>query len=374
MRTIAENLQIIRESTADIKSAITEKGGTISGDLSTYADAIRGIPQGGGGDDMPVIGDGKTYLYITIAAEGRMYVQINFNQSVANGVVIDWGDGSAKESISRSGNISQYHTYPSVGDYVISLDVVSGTMGLGQGSSSSCIMGFTNTTYTAERNVLRMAEVGNNASVSSYAFKGCYLLKAVTLSSNVTSIGSNAFADCYFLSSIAIPDSVTTIGASAFHYCYSLSSIEIPNSVTTIGMGIFRYCYTLASVTLPDRISSIGESFFQDCYSLASIVLPDNITTIGSSAFAKCYALASIVFPSNVRSIMSQAFNNCSGVSFFDFRRASTIPSLSNTNAFQNLYSYCQIVVPDNLYDGWITASNWATYASKIIKASDFEV
>jgi hypothetical protein len=43
MRTIAENLQIIKDSTEAIKQAIIDKGGTISGDITTYAEAINSI-------------------------------------------------------------------------------------------------------------------------------------------------------------------------------------------------------------------------------------------------------------------------------------------------------------------------------------------
>ena len=43
MATIQENLQIIANSTASIKQAIIDKGGTISGDITTWADAIRNI-------------------------------------------------------------------------------------------------------------------------------------------------------------------------------------------------------------------------------------------------------------------------------------------------------------------------------------------
>jgi hypothetical protein len=43
MRTIAENLQIIKDSTEAIKQAIIDKGGTISGNITTYADAINSI-------------------------------------------------------------------------------------------------------------------------------------------------------------------------------------------------------------------------------------------------------------------------------------------------------------------------------------------
>lgn len=48
MATISENLQTIADSAAAIKQAIIDKGGTISGDITTWADAISGIETGGG--------------------------------------------------------------------------------------------------------------------------------------------------------------------------------------------------------------------------------------------------------------------------------------------------------------------------------------
>lgn len=43
MATIAENLQTIKDSTDAIKQAIIDKGGTISGDITTWAEAIMNI-------------------------------------------------------------------------------------------------------------------------------------------------------------------------------------------------------------------------------------------------------------------------------------------------------------------------------------------
>lgn len=48
MKTIAENLQIIKDSVEDIKQAIIDKGEVITGNITTYANAIRGINSGGG--------------------------------------------------------------------------------------------------------------------------------------------------------------------------------------------------------------------------------------------------------------------------------------------------------------------------------------
>ena len=46
MATISENLQILKDSTDAIKQAIVDKGGTIEGDITTWADAISGIENG----------------------------------------------------------------------------------------------------------------------------------------------------------------------------------------------------------------------------------------------------------------------------------------------------------------------------------------
>lgn len=47
MATISENLQTIKTSTDAIKQAIIDKGGEISGDITTWADAINAIKSGG---------------------------------------------------------------------------------------------------------------------------------------------------------------------------------------------------------------------------------------------------------------------------------------------------------------------------------------
>lgn len=46
MATIAENLQTIKDSVKDIKQAIIAKGGSISGDITTWASAINEISGG----------------------------------------------------------------------------------------------------------------------------------------------------------------------------------------------------------------------------------------------------------------------------------------------------------------------------------------
>ena len=319
----------------DIADAIREKRGT-SGPISAqnFSTEIAAIEGGGTPTptpptpDMPVIGDGKTYLYIKIAAEGRMNVPLYFSQTVANGVTIDWGDGSATQTLSGTGNVNTTHIYTEIGEYTISLNC-SGSckLGLGHNSSSYCVMGSN----------------GNNNRVY------CNMLQAVEIGRSVKSIDNYAFYNCYSLASIVISQGVTSIGNSAFSDCYSLASIVISQGVTSIGYNAFRHCYSLASIVIPQGVKSIGSNEFQYCYSLSRIVIPEGVTSIGSNAFSSCY-----------------------GMAFYDFSRCTSVPTLGGTSVFSSISSDCKIVVPDSLYDTWKAATNWSTHASKMVKASEF--
>ena len=61
-------------------------------------------------------------------------------------------------------------------------------------------------------------------------------------------------------------------------------------------------------------------------------------------------------------------------MAYCDFKDSKSVPTLSGTGAFNFTPSDCKIVVPDSLYDSWIAATNWSTYASKIVKASEFNI
>ena len=226
---------------------------------------------------MYITDDGATRLHIRIATIGRMTVPLYIFQTVANGVTIDWGDGSAEETLVGTGNVNTTHTYAEPGDYVISLMPNDGcTLSFGANSFSYCVMGPT----------------GNNGRVY-----------------------------CNMLQEIYIGDGVTSIDSSAFYNCYSIASITIPGSVT-----------------------SIGSYAFSNCYSLASIIIPDGVTSIDRSAFYNCY-----------------------GMRYYDFSACTSVPALSNTNAFGNIPSDCQMLIPAALYDEWSTATNWVTYASYMV-------
>ena len=318
---------------------------------------------------MYITDDGATRLHIRIATVGRMTVPLYIGQTVANGVSIDWGDGSTAETMAGTGNVNTSHTYVEPGDYIISLMPEDGcTLSFGANSSSCCVMGSTGSNGRVYCNMLQEVYVGKNVtSIGNYAFNNCYSLANITISTGVTSIGNFVFNKCYTLASITIPDGVTSIGNYVFNNCYSLANITIPAGVTSIGEFVFNTCCSLANLTIPAEVTSIGNSTFNNCYSLANITISTGVTSIGANAFTSCSSLASITIPTSVTSINKYAFSNCYGMRYYDFSACTAVPALSNTNAFTSIPSDCQILIPSALFDEWSTATNWTTYASKMV-------
>lgn len=364
--------------------------------------------------------DGKTRLYINIAEAGRFNVPLYFSQTVSNGVVIDWGDGSATETISGTGNLNTIHTYASVGEYVITLDVADGcTLGLGHNANNYCVMGSTGNSTRVYCNMLQKVELGkgivsldsfsfyychslativipkNVTSLKGYNFYNCYYLKAVVIPNSIVELGSNMFQNCYSLENIILQEGVISIGNSLLYGCYSLSSIVFPKDLESLGENAFQNCYSLSTVNIPNKLLKISASMFNNCSSLQSVNMPNSVETISSyafqncvalqdvnlsealthieSSFVGCYSLSKIVFPKSITNIGATAFRICYGMALYDFSQLKAIPTLANTNAFQSIPSDCKIIVPDALYDEWIAATNWSTYASYIIKKSEWD-
>ena len=258
--------------------------------------------------------------------------------------------------------------------------------------------------------------------IGEAAFYYCGNLTSITIPDGVTSIGSSAFSGCTGLTSIIIPDGVTSIGGSAFSDCTGLTQINwnaesvsnldsnifsnagtagdgievifgnnvksipahmfyapnssyipnikfvtIGNSVTSIGNYAFSGCTSLTSITLPNSVMSIGNSAFSSCSGLTSITFPDSVTSIGGYAFYGCSGLTSITIPDGVTSIGDSMFRECTNLTEIDFSTHNAVPTLADTRAFYNTSASLVIKVPSVLLDEWKAATNWATYADKIV-------
>ena len=296
---------------------------------------------------MYITDDGKTRLKIRVWDTARSNVPLYFSQTVDNGVTIDWGDGSATETLAGTGNKNTTHQYTAAGDYTITLNPAgSCKLGLGNDSSSYCVMGSIGNNGKVYCNLLKDVEIGYNVKVDDYTFNSCYSLASITIPDGITSIGTYAFRSCYSLASITIPNGVTSINNYTFTGCYSLASITIPDGITSIGTYAFQNCNSLASITIPNGVTSISYDVFGGCYSLASITIPDGVTSINRNAFQNCTSLASITIPNGVTSISDSVFGGCTSLA------SITIPdgiTSIGTYAFQNCNSLASITIPNGV-------------------------
>lgn len=410
MRTIAENLQIIKDSTDAIKQAIIDKGGTISGGIATYADAINNISGGGGSEaldndvnfydydgtllysyskneflqmsslpELPkrdglicqewnwscedakdyvseygvldigatyITDDGKTRLYLNIPTDGRMNVPLCFTQTVSDGVTIDWGDGSQIQTFSGTGGQRPTHSYKEKGDYVITFDVTEGCVLTLGFGGDMGIFGDTS---------------GNGNVPSVYANMVTKLEIGARTSWNAPFVRSSSIIN------ITLPKGITL--NRMFTYSNVLSFIVLPAGVNEI---ISSWCESMTSlrkVVIPKSVKRINTKAFYNCSALSRIIIPEGCE-IGGSAFYNCAGLGAVVIPKNAKPIGNSIFYN-SGAKYIDLSRNTSVAShyfIANNCATDLKY-----IVPDALYDEWIAATNWSNVASYIIKKSDWD-
>ena len=137
-----------------------------------------------------------------------------------------------------------------------------------------------------------------------------------------------------------------------FNGCTNLKTVKYIHTPNVSSMNnTFRGCTSLTSIPELDtsNVTNMG-STFRDCSSLTSIPAMDtsSVTSMGYT-FRGCKSLTSVTFTGDVVPPY--------GSSMF------TATPIASGNGY--------IFVPDNLYDEWITATNWVLYADIIKKESE---
>ena len=315
---------------------------------------------------MYITDDGKTRVYIHLE-EGRTSPMLG---CCPNGtVVVDWGDGSATETLTGTSlstvKWTNTHNYASAGDYVITLNVTSGTMMLSGTDNNNLYANLLRYASTADsrnrsyQRAVRRVEIGENTRIGAYALKSCSNLNSVTVPLGITVINPDAFYNCNLLSSATIPTGVTSIGNNAFYACNNLENVSIPSSVTSIGSQAFYYTqFRLSHVALADGVASIGNRTFYISKYLVGITIPNSVTTIGMEAFYSCESLMRITIPSGVTSVASGAFQNCYNLVKIRFE-PTTPPTVANSNAWSSIPTDCVISVPTGTLSAYTSATNY---------------
>ena len=384
MGTTADKLNKVLQTKEAIRTAINNKGGTLTetDKFSDYATAIDNIQSGGGeeksiyvdfldGDgtllkreylneggtatlpDNPNLDsnyltfsgwsnteltnitesktiyatyttkDNATYIFIHIPAANN---EINLSYFKGTITSVDWGDGTI--------DATKYHTYSAIGDYVVK--IIGGT------SIAYYILG----SETGNSYILKCYLANTISELSDHVFSRSYALTNIVLPNTITKIDIQAFQDCHSLKSIILPDTIINLGGYVLDSCYSLRSVALPSTITSINNTLFQSCYALTNIILPNTIKSLGSYIFNNCTSLTSINIPSGITEIRDNIFSACYSLKNITLPNNIKSISSSAFSSC--YSLKNITLPNTITSIGSS-AFSGCRSLTSITLPNNI-------------------------
>ena len=269
---------------------------------------------------------GATYHTTNGHIEIDVHAPKNIPITLASGWTnVDWGDGTVTTG-------SSTHAYAAEGDYTIKV-------------------------------------LSNVTSISSGWINLREIIKSLRLPNSIITLGDNFLGSAAILTKIVIPNSVTSIGEFSIN-ASKLSAIVIPSSVTSIGQRALQGCFVLTKIVIPNSVTSISNYILNNGYALQSFVIPSNVTILGNGAFNNFRSISSIIIPSTVTSIGIQTFQNFLSCGVFDFSNLQSVPTIQS-DTFGNINANAKIIVPDALYNDWISASNWANLASQIVKASE---
>lgn len=361
--------------------------------------------------------DGKTRIYITTPENdfmGYMNFQLNGNAK------LNWGDGSGEIDITNSdtNTLSFSHNYVNSGDYIITIEVTSGTLTLnGNNTTGSWLMLNLNKTSTnnannyVEHSTVKKFEGGENCiyemgcfaylnnletvtipqknDIKQYSFMFCDNLKAFIfpLSDTPSKTDLNGvFIKNFSLSLVSLnydANNFLKYDYGSFENCYNLKRIILPRLLKG-NLLLFKSCYKLSKVILPLNITSLGNNSFTSCYFLDNVDIPNSVTTIGNQAFYFCYSIYKVYIPNSVTSIDNSAFSMCYRAVEYDFTDFSlvtaedstkSLPITFGTNVFHGLNSNCRILFKDTETAEVAKATtNLAQYADYIHYVGETEV
>lgn len=265
----------------------------------------------------------NTRLMITLDTYNTQNgVKIYFNQTVSNGVTINWGDGNS-DTVSGTGDVNVKHVYSDSYnglECIIEFIVNSGTFKIGGNYSV-----FYDTDADVERrkkSVLTDAIIGSNTTISTGAFVSCSALKSLVISKGCTISGlaQQAFYDCG-ITCVILPTNSKIMG-NMFGRCEQLETFVIPEG-TTFGLQ-----------------NSYSAFWFLYCKNLKTIILPSSCV------------------------LDYGAFKN-SGVSTVYYKRA-TPPQKTNATSIFDTSTLKTIYVPVQSLEEYKTSTYWSDIADKI--------
>ena len=249
-------------------------------------------------------------------------------------------------------------------------------------------------TYERLQNILSYNTTSNVTNMSGMFFSCTKLSTIPLIDTSLVTNMSYMFSSCSNLTTIPqLNTSNVTNMNSMFSNCSKLTTIPQLNTIKVTNMtSMFNNCSMLASIQqLDTNLVTNMSNMFNNCTKLTTIPQLDtsNVTNM-MGVFYRCYKLATIdITHMNINATyLSDSFaNSCYSLTKLIIRNMTTIPKLES-NAFDNCYHFTgttnatynpqglkdgRIYVPDDKVDALKTASGWSTYADIIVGLSTLQ-
>lgn len=312
---------------------------------------------------MYITDDGATRLHLDISGVTTT-VDLHFSQSIAGGVVVNWGDGSDNETVDASGDVDITHRYE-VGVYTVSLLPADGcTLTLGGGTSRS-VIGGSNSGRTWP---LAEVQIGERVVLESHAFYCATQLRAVAMPDYITGLASSLFNNATRLGFLTIPVAAAMLGVT--DYAVGILRVAARPQMGA-GSGALANAQMLKRVAVT-LTGNVPVNFMSSCHGVREAAIKGEYSTIGQNAYNGCRSLVELDLPDTVTAISALAFNGCTGLQRLRFRSA-TPPTVANANAFTGIPADCAVEVLAESLAEYQAATNYASIAAQMVGVESFD-
>lgn len=401
MATIAENIQTIATATADIKDAILEKGGTITGDITTYGDAIRGM--GGASEPIPIRNinffdfEGTVIKSFDTLSEMNTFGWDNIVPPQHEGLTFagwNMGYNEATTSLSNCEKLDIGATYTiDSGEYdsatrfhihvndlynkmvTINLRMTDWIVDWGDGSpveiQNTLVREDISHKYDSRGDyIITVYSPLSQEGETSRLITGAATLWRLDIGPNFVFHQYSMFSYEKALEEVVVSADVSSLIAQMFKDCTALKALVLRNRTA---ISIAEGCTALK--TLVTSSTDILEAAFKGCSSLERVVLPQFVGWIYKEAFAGTN-IPSVIIPRSLRGMYTRAFADNRKLIEVDCTIPSmngSIPSLRDATIFENCPNV-KIVVTDDMVSAYRDATNWSNYAHNIMGETIYKI
>ena len=302
--------------------------------------------------------DGATRLYLHIENENELVLTLNV-RILTSGTLTVEHENVVLASSSQTGENALSFTIPTPTafpyDTFISIKISgNGTYRFGGGNASFTVL-------ADKQYLLTKVETGDNLEqLYHYSFYRTSNLKSISISSNIKNyLGVSAFSQSG-IKHFNFSKQITGTSDYTFQWSYNLKSISAAKRTNLAGNNGLNNT-GIVKLVVPKTVSTVN-----GCTFLKKIILSSSQTAINPSAFTGTVSLVELKLPNSVTSIGNNAFQG-SAIRVLDltaYTDPTAIPTLGSSVFYNVLAGFIILVKNQEMYDAFISATNWSTYAS----------